>query len=317
MDKITYIIPCYNSEAFLEGTVDKLKQVIKDNLSSKYQCEIILINDNSKDKTIDVIKKIIESSSEECEIIGIDLAKNFGQHSALMAGFMQATGDIIVCMDDDGQTPPEESCKLISEINDEVDVVYAKYDKKKHSAYRNLGSKVNDFMAEHLLSKPKNLTISSFFAMKKYVKDEILKYENPYPYMEGLMLRTTDKIKNVEVNHKERKYGKSNYSIKKLLKLWMNGFTNFSVKPLRIAIVFSVLFIIMAFILAVIIGINKINNPDVPIGWSSTIIVLLMIGSSITFILGLIGEYVGRIYISINNNPQYVIRQVIMKNKGN
>ena len=317
MDKITYIIPCYNSEAFLEGTVDKLKQVIKDNLSSKYQCEIILINDNSKDRTIDVIKKIIESSCEECEIIGIDLARNFGQHSALMAGFMQATGDIIVCMDDDGQTPPEESCKLISEINDEVDVVYAKYGKKKHSAYRNLGSKVNDFMAEHLLSKPKNLTISSFFAMKKYVKDEILKYENPYPYMEGLMLRTTDKIKNVEVNHKERKYGKSNYSIKKLLKLWMNGFTNFSVKPLRIAIVFSVLFIIMAFILAVIIGINKINNPDVPIGWSSTIIVLLMIGSSITFILGLIGEYVGRIYISINNNPQYVIRQVIMKNKGN
>lgn len=142
------------------------------------------------------------------------------------------------------------------------------------------------------------------------MKDEILKYTNPYPYLEGLVLRTTNKIKNVDINHKERKVGKSNYTLRKLLHLWVNGFTSFSVKPLRIAIVCSFIFVISAIIITLAIIINKIKNPSVPLGWSSTMVVLLIVGSALTFILGLIGEYVGRIYISINNSPQYVVRKV-------
>lgn len=307
MKKISFIIPCYNSEKFLENTINDLLQVAEDN-KNEFLSEIILINDSSKDKTINKIETIVNKNKN---VIGIDLARNFGQHSAIMAGISLASGDIIICLDDDGQTPPSEVTKLIDAIDEDTDVVYAKYKNKKHSSFRNLGSKVNDYMAESLLSKPKSLYISSFFAMKKYIKDEILKYDNPYPYLEGLVLRSTNKIKNIEVNHKERKVGKSNYNFKKLIKLWINGFTSFSVKPLRIAIVFSSIFVILAIIISIVVVINKINNPDVPLGWSSMVICMLMIGASITFILGLIGEYIGRIYLSINNNPQYVIRKVI------
>ncbi len=311
MEKISFVIPCYNSEKYVKNTVSELQDVIKNKLQA-YKTEIILVNDGSKDGTFKEISSIAQKSGN---VVAIDFTRNFGQHNAIMAGLNNCTGDIIVCLDDDGQTPPNEITKLIDNLDEDTDVVYARYNEKKHSAFRNFGSYVNSIMAKVLLDKPKDLYISSFFAMRKYVKDEIICYTNPYPYMEGLVLRATNKIKNVDVNHKERKVGKSQYNFKKLLRLWINGFTNFSVKPLRIAILFSSIFMIVAAILSVALIINKLINPLVPIGWTSMIILLLIIGSVITFILGLIGEYVGRIYISINNNPQYVIRKVVKNEK--
>ncbi len=306
MKIVSFVIPCYNSEKFIQNTVEDLQNAINRDFS-EYKAEIILINDSSKDKTESKIEEIAKHSTN---VITIDMAKNFGQHGAIFAGLAQAKGDIIICLDDDGQTPPDEAIKLVNALDENTDVVYARYKNKKHNKFRNFGSKVNDYMAQSLLEKPKDLFISSYFAMKKYVKDEILKYTNPYPYLEGLVLRTTNKIKNVDINHKERKVGKSNYTLRKLLHLWVNGFTSFSVKPLRIAIVCSFIFVISAIIITLAIIINKIKNPSVPLGWSSTMVVLLIVGSALTFILGLIGEYVGRIYISINNSPQYVVRKV-------
>lgn len=306
MEKISFIIPCYNSELFIENTINELQESINKDFK-KYETEIILINDSSKDNTF---IKIEEISQKNKNVIAIDMAKNFGQHGAIFAGLSQAKGDIIVCLDDDGQTPPNEAIKLVNSLDENTDVVYAKYKNKKHNKFRNFGSKVNDYMAHSLLSKPNDLFISSYFAMKKYVKDELLKYTNPYPYLEGLVLRTTNKIKNVEINHRERKIGKSNYTLKKLLHLWVNGFTSFSVKPLRLAIVCSSIFVISAMIITIAITINKLRNPAVPLGWSSAMVVILIVGAALAFILGLIGEYVGRIYISINNSPQYVIRKV-------
>lgn len=311
MQKISFVIPCYNSEQYVSNTVERLQQVIKTMLM-QYDTEIILVNDGSKDATFKTIEKI---ANKDSNVIAIDFTRNFGQHSAIMAGLNQCSGDIIICLDDDGQTPPEEVVKLIDALDEDTDVVYAKYEEKKHSAFRNLGSSVNSIMAHVLLNKPKELYISSFFAMRDYIKDEIITYQNPYPYMEGLVLRATNKIKNILVNHKQREVGKSQYTFKKLFSLWINGFTNFSVKPLRIAIFFSALFIAIAVIATVALVINKIINPSVPMGWTSMIILLLIIGAVITFILGLIGEYVGRIYISINNNPQYVIRKVVKDEK--
>ena len=306
MKIVSFVIPCYNSEKFIQNTVENLQNAINRDFS-EYKAEIILINDSSKDKTESKIEEIAKHSTN---VIAIDMAKNFGQHGAIFAGLAQAKGDIVICLDDDGQTPPDEAIKLVNALDENTDVVYARYKNKKHNKFRNFGSKVNDYMAQSLLEKPKDLFISSYFAMKKYVKDEILKYTNPYPYLEGLVLRTTNKIKNVDINHKERKVGKSNYTLRKLLHLWVNGFTSFSVKPLRIAIVCSFIFVISAIIITLAIIINKIKNPSVPLGWSSTMVVLLIVGSALTFILGLIGEYVGRIYISINNSPQYVVRKV-------
>lgn len=308
MEKISFVIPCYNSEKYVKNTIEALQTTIKNKLEENYTTEIILVNDGSRDNTFQEIGAIAEKHQN---VIAIDFTRNFGQHSAIMAGLNECTGDIIICLDDDGQTPPEEVTKLIENLDDETDVVYASYKEKKHNKFRNIGSSINSFMAYKLLDKPKDLYISSFFAMRSYIKDEIINYRNPYPYMEGLVLRATNKIKNVEVNHKERKVGKSQYTLKKLLRLWLNGFTNFSVKPLRIAMVFSLIFIIIAVIMAIVLIVNKLINPLVPLGWTSMIILMLIIGSVITFILGLIGEYVGRIYISINNNPQYVIRKVV------
>ena len=189
-------------------------------------------------------------------------------------------------------------------------MVYAEYEHKKHSLFRNLGSRVNAKMAEYLIGKPKDLYVSSYFAARRFIIDEIISYQNPYPYVIGLVLRSTKNIVNVRVDHREREEGTSGYTMKKLLSLWFNGFTAFSVKPLRVATIVGMLFAAAGFLYLVYTLVNRFINPNVPIGWSSMMAVLLVVGGCILFMLGLIGEYIGRIYISLNNSPQFVIKKV-------
>lgn len=308
--KISYVIPCYNSEKTLELVVEEIKETMV--RINKYEYEIVLVNDCSPDQTFSVIKKLC---SENQNIIGVEHAKNFGQHAALMAGFHFVSGDIIVCLDDDGQTPANEVDKLLDKIEEGYDVVYAEYEKKKHSAFRNFGSYVNRKMTELMLGKPKELYISSYFAARRFVIEEMLKYKNAYPYVIGLVLRTTKNICNVKVHHRERFQGTSGYSIKKLLSLWMNGFTSFSILPLRIATYSGFCVALLGFLYAIITVIRKIVDPGIVIGWSSTISIMLILGGFVLLVLGMIGEYVGRIYISLNNSPQYVIRTVLNYDK--
>lgn len=299
------VIPCYNSENTVKTVVDEVVETVS--AHTDYDYEIILVNDCSPDNVFDVIS---DMAAQNPKIKGIELARNFGQHSAIMAGFHYVTGDIVVCLDDDGQTPADEMFKLIDAL-DENDLVFAKYTDKKHSAFRNFGSKVNDKMAQWLIDKPKGLRIMSYFACKRYVIEDVKKYDNPYPYISGLLLRTTKRIGNVEIHHRERIEGKSGYTMKKLLLLWLNGFTAFSVKPLRIATITGALTAVAGFIYGLYIIINKLVHPMTPLGYSSTMAVLLFLGGMIMLMLGLIGEYIGRIYISINNAPQYVIRKSV------
>lgn len=304
--KISFVIPCYCSSKTIEDVV--LEITLKMQEMNNYAYEIILVNDCSPDNTLEVIREICQKDKK---ILGVSLAKNFGQHAALMAGFHHVTGDIVVCLDDDKQTPADEVDKLLAKIEEGYDVVYAEYDQKKHSVFRNLGSAVNKKMTECMLDKPKNLYISSYFAAKRYVINEMLKYQNSYPYVIGLVLRTTKKICNVKVKHREREQGKSGYSLKKLLSLWVNGFTSFSVKPLRFATISGVGVAALGFLYAIWTIIQKIVNPDVLVGWSSIIAIMLILGGMVLLVLGMIGEYIGRIYISINNSPQYVVRELI------
>lgn len=304
--KISYVIPCYRSMNTLEAVVAEIKETMSK--LDKYAYEIVLINDCSPDDTISTIRKLCRENNN---IIGFDMAKNFGQHAALMAGFRHVTGDVVVCLDDDGQTPADEVGKLLEKIEEGYDVVYAKYEEKKHSAFRNLGSWMNKVMTEVLLGKPKELYVSSYFAARRYVIDEMARYTNAFPYVIGLVLRTTNRICNVTVNHREREIGTSGYSIAKLLALWINGFTAFSVKPLRIATFGGVIVAMLGFLYTIYIIINKLINPAVPMGWSSTMALILIIGGLILAVLGMIGEYIGRIYICMNNSPQYVIREQI------
>lgn len=304
MRLISFVIPCYRSENTISDVVKDIESVMSSHIDDNY--EIILINDCSPDNTIEMLKSIASSNDH---VTAIDMAKNFGQHAALMAGIRQSKGDIVICLDDDGQTPPVEVYKLIDKLDD-FDVCYASYEEKKHSLFRNIGSKVNDKMLEVMLDKPKTLYASSYFAMKRYIADEVIKYTNPYPYIMGLVLRATNSITSAPVNHKERTSGKSGYSISKLLSLWINGFTAFSVKPLRIASLMGIICAVFGVVFSIWAIINKLTNPLAPLGWTTLIIVLLIIGGLILFVLGLLGEYVGRMYISMNNSPQYVIKQI-------
>ncbi len=307
---VSFVIPCYRSELTLPKVVNEIQDSIQDlNQKGKnYDYEIILVNDCSPDDTFSVIRELCAGNRK---IKGVNLSKNFGQHAALMAGFHQVKGDVMVCLDDDGQTPANEVGKLLDEIEKGSDVVYAKYEHKKHSVFRNFGSRVNEEMARIMLGKPKDLYVSSYFAAKRFVVEEMKKYTNAYPYVIGLVLRTTKRISNVTVNHREREIGTSGYTFGKLIGLWFNGFTAFSVKPLRLATVIGCTCSAAGFLYGIYTVIKKLVNPDVPMGFSSLMAAIVFLGGMTMVMLGLVGEYIGRMYISMNNSPQFVIREMI------
>ena len=304
---VSFIIPCYRSEHTLPQVITEIEEAMKK--LEQYTWEVVLVNDCSPDNTWGTIGKLCQ---EHENITGINFARNFGQHSALMAGLRSAYGDYVICLDDDGQTPADEVDKLLAKLEEGYDAVYAKYEHKQHSTFRNLGSKVNELMTRMMLEKPADLYISSYFAVKRFVVDDMIRYENSYPYVIGLVLRTTKNITNVVVQHREREEGTSGYTLKKLLGLWFNGFTAFSVKPLRLATAAGGVFAVIGFLYGIYTVLKKLVNPAVPMGFSSTMAAIVFFGGMIMIMLGLIGEYIGRIYISMNNSPQYVIREQIV-----
>lgn len=306
MSLVSFVIPCYRSEKTLPAVIEEINQTM--NTLNEYSYEIILVNDSSPDGTIHTIRELCQKYSF---ITGIDLAKNFGQHAALMAGMRQAKGDVVVCLDDDGQTPADEVGKLLSKLEEGYDVVYASYGKKKHSLFRNFGSKVNELMTRVMLGKPKELQVSSYFAVKRFVVNDMMRYEHSYAYVIGLVLRATKNIANVEVNHRSRTEGTSGYTLKKLLSLWFNGFTAFSIKPLRVATVIGTMCACGGFLYGVYTIVKRLILPDIQAGFSALMSMLVFMGGMIMLMLGLIGEYIGRIYISMNHSPQYVVREVI------
>ncbi len=306
MKKVSFVIPCYQSEKTITSVVDEIVSTM--NAIVDYEYEIVLVNDCSQDGTYNVIKSIV---GDHENVIGISFAKNFGQHAALMAGLRATDGDYVVCLDDDGQTPADEVGKLLTKLEEGYDAVYASYNNKQHSAFRNFGSKINEKMTELLLGKPKDLYVSSYFAVKRFIVNEMIRYEASYPYVIGLVLRSTKNVCNVPVQHRARETGSSGYTFRKLLSLWLNGFTAFSVKPLRIATFFGLIVALVGFVALIYVVVNRFINPDVPIGWSSTVSILLILGGIILLVLGMIGEYIGRIYITLNATPQYVIASKI------
>ena len=303
---VSFVIPCYRSTLTLPNVIQEIENTM-DTLEG-YEYEIVLVNDCSPDETFSVIRQLCEKNSK---IKGINLAKNFGQHAALMAGFAHVKGDVVVCLDDDGQTPADEVGKLLGKLEEGADVVYAEYEHKKHSLFRNFGSKVNELMTRVMLGKPKELYISSYFAAKRFVIEDVIRYQNAYPYVIGLVLRTTKNIVNVSVTHREREVGASGYTMRKLLNLWVNGFTSFSVKPLRFATMMGASIAIMGFLYALYTIIKKFINPAVPAGFSALMSAVLIIGGMLMLMLGMLGEYIGRMYVGINNAPQYVVREVV------
>lgn len=307
MEKLSFVIPCYRSEKTVSMVVKEITETMREH--TDYSYEVILVDDASPDNVYSVIEQLCEEDKEHLK--GIQFSKNFGQHAALMAGYRQTEGDIIISLDDDGQTPVFEVFNLIKELDKGYDVVYASYEKIKQSGFRILGSKVNKKMMEIMVGKPKNIDANSFFVAKRFIIDEVLRYDNSYPYLGGLIFRTTKNVGSVVVQQRERQDGTSGYSFKKLLSLWVNGFTAFSTKPLQVASIVGVVFAIIGFVMGIVTLVNKFVNPLVPMGYSTIVSLLLIIGGIIMLILGMIGEYIGRIYLSLNKSPQYVVKNEI------
>lgn len=302
--KLSFVIPCYGSEKTVAHVVEGIVQTVAD----KNPYEIVCVNDCSPDGVYSVLEGL--AAENKCLKL-VNLARNFGQHAAIMAGYHYVTGDIVINLDDDGQTDPRDCYTLIDALDEKTDIVYAKYPSKKESPFRLFGSWTAKKMSQWLCSIPKDIELNSYYACKRFVVDEMIRYENAYPYLAGLQVRATRQLGNVEVPHYEREYGRSGYSLRKLVALWMNGFTAFSVKPLRIATFIGAVTASVGFLYAVYTFVKKLLHPTVLMGYSSLMCALLFIGGMIMLMLGLIGEYIGRIYICLNKSPQYVVRNTV------
>ena len=303
--KISFVIPCYRSEKTIEGVVSEIKSAVSQRPEVEY--EIVMVSDHSPDNVYQVIEKMCHD--DPAHLRGLELARNFGQPAAQMAGFSRATGDIVFSLDDDGQAPVDAVYRLVDALLDGGhDVVYGAYPKKKHNVFRNVGSWVNHLMAVWLIGIPRGMYTTSFFAVRRFIVDEMLKYGGPFPYLSGLIFRSTRNVATVEVEHRARAAGTSGYTFGKLFRLWINGFTAFSVAPLRIASYVGAFCAVLGFGFGAWTVVKKLFiSPNMPMGYSSLMSVMLFVGGVLMLILGLIGEYVGRIYICINCAPQFVV----------
>lgn len=307
MKKISVVIPCYNSQNYLKSTVDRICNLLK---GKDY--EIILVNDCSSDSTIDTIVSIV---NENNNILGIDLAHNTGQHNATMAGFHYVTGDYVLTCADDGQSPIEKWDEMIKALDDGYDVSTIRYEERgKRSFHRKIGSKISRLFSKWLIEQPEQGGVAFEFAAKRFIIDEMIRYQSPYASMNGLVLRATWNLKVILCDQHQREEGKSGYTFKKLVRLFLNQSTAFSIKPLRLSSVIGCAVASIGFIMGLITFIRKMIGEDILPGYSSTTIILLIGLGLIMIMLGLIGEYVGRIYMVINASPQYVVRNEIRKN---
>ena len=311
---LSFVIPCYRSELTIEKVYNEIVSVVAER--TEYDYEIIAVNDHSPDGVFQVLRKLA-GTDEKFRVL--DLAKNFGKHCALMAGMSNVRGDLVVILDDDCQCPVNELWKMVDAVVDEgYDCATAQYEKKKESAWKRLGASVNAKTIKWLLDPPEGIEIENFAVFRRYICDEIVKYANPYPYIGGLIMRSTHNIKMIPM--KERVRGDertTGFTFKKSFSLFVNGLTAFSVKPLRVAAIIGFVFAAIGFIYGIIIIIKRILDPLVPLGYSSLMAVQLFTTGVIMLLLGVIGEYLGRIYISLNRSPQFVIRESINLDENN
>ena len=301
---LSVCVPVYNGAVTVRPLVEKIRSELR-----HVDLEIILVNDGSPKDNSETVCAELARSFDDVRFIG--LRRNYGEHNAVMCGLAHSKGDYVAVIDDDLQNPPSEIVKMLDEAKKGHDVVYSRFAKKRHHRFRNWGSRFNNAMATWLLEKPRNLYLSSFKVMSRALVDEIIKYTGPFPYLDGLILRATDSVVSVAVEHHDRSDGKSNYTPKKLVNLWLRMFINFSQKPLRIVMGFGFLFAALSLVLAVVFALEKILDPQSSVGWASLIVAVLFMGSVQLIFLGLLGEYIGKTYLDLNGTPQWTIKTIV------
>ena len=301
---LSIVVPVYRGAA----TVGRLVDALAD-LDPVGGLEVVLVNDGSPDNSGDVCRELIATA--RLPLVYIEHARNYGEHNAVMTGLRHATGDYVITMDDDLQNPPEDVIKLYDHArNGGWDVVYTRYAVKQHEGWRNLGSRFANAVADRLLDKPKGLYLSSFRCMSAMVVQAVTRYSGPYPYVDGLIMQVTQRIDSIEVRHLPRAEGRSNYTLVRLVRLWLNLATSFSLAPLRLAIFAGLGLSILGAIGAVATIWEALFSHDTPSGWASIMVVLLLVGGVQSMILGVLGEYVGRTFLSANGKPQGTVRSI-------
>lgn len=300
---LSIVVPVYRSETLLDRLVEEIVRTTETaGLAGRF--ELILVNDASPDGSWGVIRRLAE---RHAFIRGLSLRRNFGQHSAAMAGMNHARGEFVVLMDDDLQHPPAEIPKLLRALEEGADVCYTRYLDRQHALWKVLGSRFNNFVASLLLDKPGELYLSSFKALRRGVVREIVRYDGPYPYIDGLILDVTRAIRVVDIQHQPRPDGEGNYSLRRSLSLWMRMATSFSIFPLRVATLLGFALTAVALVAIVVVLVQKLRHPEWPAGWASLIAVILFVGGVQTFCVGMLGEYLGRAYLRLNHKPQFVV----------
>lgn len=288
---LSVVVPVYNGAKTIVQLVETLQVVLQ-----QYDFEIILINDGSHDDS-EKVCKILEAKNSNLKFYS--LRKNFGEFNAVMCGLNHVEGKYSVIIDDDFQNPPSEIMKMVDKAQSgNFDVVYSYYYEKKHNFFRNFGSWIVNRLTTSLLQKPSDLYLSSFKLINFEIVQEIIKYKGPYPYIDALIFRVTNNVGKIQVLHNTRLEGESNYTLKRLITLFMTILYGYSILPARIILtigIFSLLlsiFIIILFVFGIISDLGIFIN--------------IFLGGVQLTSLGVIGEYVSKAFLSQNQAPQYV-----------
>ena len=302
---VSIVIPCYNSERSIRRVVELTHETFEG--LDGYECEFVLVNDCSPDNTYQSIQSL---ARDYPYVKGINLMRNFGQHNALMCAMNYATGDLILGMDDDLQTHPSQIPAILHKMEEGYDIVYGIYASSTNKATKNFTSWLNKVSAQVLLGRPKDLETSNFWVIRRAIRDQVVTYTNYNPYIQALFGRMTSNIGNVVIEHHKREEGTSNYTLGKLVRLWLSYF-NYTVLPLRLASTIGVVTAGLGFLFGLITLVRKLLNPNMVAGWASLICIMLFFFGLILLVLGIIGEYLGDIVLSINSTPQYVVRETV------
>jgi len=301
---LSIVIPVYRGAASIGELVTALEQL---RIAGGH--EIVLVNDGSPDDSLIVCRGLVERSPVPITLV--DLSRNYGEHNAVMAGLRHAMGAHVITMDDDLQNPPEEVERLLAFAQESGhEVVYTCYEEKQHAAWRNYGSRFTNWVAGFVLDKPKGFYLSSFRCMSAFVVAEITRYEGPFPYVDGLILQVTQDIDTLMVRHLPRAVGRSNYTMRRLLRLWLSMFVNFSVMPLRISTLTGFALSLVGAV-GSLVAVTEALFFSPPAGWASLMAAVLLLSGVQLVILGIVGEYLGRLYLTANKKPQSVVKSVI------
>jgi undecaprenyl-phosphate 4-deoxy-4-formamido-L-arabinose transferase len=305
------VIPVYGSERILPQLIDKLQAVLESEYGDGH-FEVVLVNDQSPDAAWRVIREL---SATRPWLKAIALRKNAGQHNCILTGLRYASGKYLVMMDDDLQHDPADIPKIVARLKEGFDVCYTSFRSRRHPLWKRLGSKLNDKVASILLNKPRNLYLSPFKAIVSDIRHEIVNFHGPHVYVDGLILSCTNRISSVVLDHHERPDGKSGYGLRKSISLWLKMATSFSVTPLRLASLAGFLFSTVGFVGAILFVIQRFTINAMPVGWSSLIVSVLILGGIQLLALGVIGEYLGRVLLHVNQRPQAVVGEKINMDK--